>query len=149
MQRAEREAASASSEARVQRRGKGTRKKWDEGSLWGLTLIQRFSFHQLIIWLVVWGQRSCEIKVGLSMLFFSYFFLSRLFSSDLDQVWRRWGLYLPSEACREVERRAELLMTSTSPSPWDWPWFWDSRRGVLQWHRCKTEKWWEDRNSRN
>lgn len=77
----------ATSREQVQRRGKGTRKERDEGSLWGLTSIQRTSFHQLTIRPVVWGQRSHEIKVRGSRLFFSiyFFFLSRLLSSDREK----------------------------------------------------------------
>lgn len=62
------------------------------GSLWGLTLIQRFSFHQLIIWPVVWGQRSPEITVRCSVLFFPISSFFRGFShksSTTSAQWRR------------------------------------------------------------
>lgn len=77
----------ATSRARVQRRGMGTRKDRDEGSPWGLTF--KSCFHQLIIWPVVQGHRCHEIKVRHSRLFFSisFFSPSRLLPSDLDKVW--------------------------------------------------------------
>lgn len=128
---------------RVQRRVKGTRKDLDESRCWGLTLIQRFSFHQLLTWSEVWGQSSGEIK-GIKA-FLVCFFLFLLFfytfvfgpGKSLDSVNERmevWS-YLLSEDCREVERTVEVLMTSSST----W-WFWGSRSEVLAWHRCRTGK---------
>ena len=75
----------ATGREQVQRGGKGTRKEREEGGRWGLTSIQRFSFHQLILWPVVWGRIRDQSN---SLNAFLFFFLSELLSSDLVEVRR-------------------------------------------------------------